>query len=50
MGLADFLFLFSQGWVQDGSGGWTKDEKVEFDSDEDEPPPLSPAAANETEG
>ncbi|CAF95147.1 unnamed protein product, partial [Tetraodon nigroviridis] len=39
--LEHYLHLKSQGWVQDGSGGWTKDENVEFDSDEDEPPPLS---------
>lgn len=49
LGFADFFFFFSQGWIQDGSGGWTKDANVEFDSDEDEPPALSPAAANETE-
>lgn len=30
--------LGSSGWVQDGSGKWVKDENVEFDSDEEEPP------------
>lgn len=31
----------SDGWVQDRSGQWIKDENVEFDSDEEEPPSLS---------
>lgn len=33
----------SSGWIQDGSGKWVKDENVEFDSDEEEPPMLPPA-------
>lgn len=36
-----FLFL-SQGWLQDRSGQWVKDENVEFDSDEEEPPSPAP--------
>ncbi|NWU92918.1 SCNM1 protein, partial [Upupa epops] len=36
------LQLRSSGWIQDGSGKWVKDENVEFDSDEEEPPPLLP--------
>ncbi|KAG7271654.1 hypothetical protein CRUP_033978 [Coryphaenoides rupestris] len=32
----------SDGWLQDRSGQWVKDENAEFDSDEDEPPPLAP--------
>ncbi|TWW79762.1 sodium channel modifier 1 [Takifugu flavidus] len=47
--LEHYLHLKSRGWLQDGSGRWTKDEDVEFDSDEEEPPPLPPAAANESE-
>ncbi|CAO2599148.1 Sodium channel modifier 1 [Lemmus lemmus] len=30
----------SSGWVPDGQGRWIKDENVEFDSDEEEPPDL----------
>uniref|UniRef100_A0A8I5ZYA6 Sodium channel modifier 1 n=1 Tax=Rattus norvegicus TaxID=10116 RepID=A0A8I5ZYA6_RAT len=30
----------SSGWVPDGRGRWVKDENVEFDSDEEEPPDL----------
>lgn len=30
----------SSGWVPDGRGRWIKDENVEFDSDEEEPPDL----------
>ncbi|XP_053133962.1 sodium channel modifier 1 [Hemicordylus capensis] len=39
--LEHYLRLKSSGWVPDGSGKWVKDENVEFDSDEEEPPPLS---------
>lgn len=35
-----YLKLKSAGWLQDRSGKWIKDENVEFDSDEDEPPPI----------
>ncbi|XP_063001693.1 sodium channel modifier 1 [Elgaria multicarinata webbii] len=38
--LEHYLRLKSAGWVQDGSGHWVKDENVEFDSDEEEPPAL----------
>uniref|UniRef100_H0UXY5 Sodium channel modifier 1 n=1 Tax=Cavia porcellus TaxID=10141 RepID=H0UXY5_CAVPO len=30
----------SSGWIPDGEGRWVKDENVEFDSDEEEPPDL----------
>nr|XP_044994421.1 sodium channel modifier 1 isoform X2 [Jaculus jaculus] len=30
----------SSGWIPDGQGRWIKDENVEFDSDEEEPPDL----------
>ncbi|XP_042297170.1 sodium channel modifier 1 [Sceloporus undulatus] len=40
--LEHYLKLKSSGWVQDGSGKWVKDENAEFDSDEEEPPPLTP--------
>ncbi|NXA00388.1 SCNM1 protein, partial [Nesospiza acunhae] len=33
----------SRGWLQDPAGNWVKDENAEFDSDEEEPPPLPPA-------
>ncbi|KAH1179979.1 hypothetical protein KIL84_006029 [Mauremys mutica] len=36
--LEHYLLLRSSGWIQDPSGKWVKDENVEFDSDEDEPP------------
>ncbi|XP_067878856.1 sodium channel modifier 1 isoform X2 [Heterodontus francisci] len=36
-----YLTLRSSGWIQDSCGRWTRDETVEFDSDEEEPPPLS---------
>uniref|UniRef100_A0A8D2KQZ3 Sodium channel modifier 1 acidic C-terminal domain-containing protein n=1 Tax=Varanus komodoensis TaxID=61221 RepID=A0A8D2KQZ3_VARKO len=39
--LEHYLRLKSSGWVQDGSGKWVKDENVEFDSDEEEPPALT---------
>ncbi|KAM5129659.1 sodium channel modifier 1 [Mantella aurantiaca] len=35
-----YLRLRSAGWIPDGSGKWVKDENVEFDSDEEEPPPI----------
>ncbi|XP_019412451.1 PREDICTED: sodium channel modifier 1 [Crocodylus porosus] len=37
-----YLLLRSSGWIQDPSGKWVKDENVEFDSDEDEPPAPTP--------
>ncbi|XP_041962397.1 sodium channel modifier 1 [Alosa sapidissima] len=39
--LEHYLKLKSDGWLRDRSGNWIKDENVEFDSDEDEPPPVS---------
>ncbi|XP_058015966.1 sodium channel modifier 1 [Ahaetulla prasina] len=41
--LEHYLKLKSSGWIQDGSGKWVKDENVEFDSDEEEPPTLPPS-------
>ncbi|KAM6294230.1 sodium channel modifier 1-like [Aegotheles albertisi] len=41
--LERYLQLRSSGWIQDPSGKWVKDENVEFDSDEEEPPALLPA-------
>ncbi|KAM8921501.1 sodium channel modifier 1-like [Pelodytes ibericus] len=38
-----YLLLKSSGWVPDGAGNWVKDETVEFDSDEEEPPALPPS-------
>ncbi|XP_074540416.1 sodium channel modifier 1 [Halichoeres trimaculatus] len=38
--LEHYLRLKSDGWLQDRSGRWVKDENVEFDSDEEEPPSL----------
>ncbi|XP_030014553.1 sodium channel modifier 1-like isoform X2 [Sphaeramia orbicularis] len=38
--LEHYLKLKSDGWVQDRSGQWVKDDNVEFDSDEEEPPSL----------
>ncbi|XP_069074586.1 sodium channel modifier 1 isoform X1 [Pleurodeles waltl] len=35
-----YLQLRSSGWIPDGTGKWIKDEGVEFDSDEEEPPLL----------
>ncbi|XP_003409521.1 sodium channel modifier 1 isoform X2 [Loxodonta africana] len=35
-----YLTLRSSGWIPDGQGRWVKDENVEFDSDEEEPPDL----------
>lgn len=40
--LEHHLKLKSAGWLQDRSGHWVKDENVEFDSDEEEPPSLAP--------
>ncbi|XP_069805914.1 sodium channel modifier 1 isoform X2 [Dendropsophus ebraccatus] len=37
-----YLSLRSSGWVPDGTGKWVKDENVEFDSDEEEPPAMPP--------
>ncbi|XP_036982043.2 sodium channel modifier 1 isoform X3 [Artibeus jamaicensis] len=38
--LDHYLTLRSSGWIPDGRGRWVKDENVEFDSDEEEPPDL----------
>ncbi|KAK2845123.1 hypothetical protein Q5P01_011782 [Channa striata] len=38
--LEHYLRLKSNGWIQDPSGQWMKDENVEFDSDEEAPPSL----------
>ncbi|XP_007530741.1 sodium channel modifier 1 [Erinaceus europaeus] len=38
--LDHYLKLRSSGWIPDGQGRWVKDENVEFDSDEEEPPGL----------
>ncbi|XP_005084342.1 sodium channel modifier 1 isoform X1 [Mesocricetus auratus] len=38
--LNHYLTLRSSGWIPDGQGRWIKDENVEFDSDEEEPPDL----------
>ncbi|XP_053560955.1 sodium channel modifier 1 isoform X2 [Bombina bombina] len=40
--LQHHLLLKSSGWIPDGTGKWVKDENVEFDSDEEEPPMLPP--------
>ncbi|XP_032938497.1 sodium channel modifier 1 [Catharus ustulatus] len=40
--LRHHLNLRSQGWIQDPAGNWVKDANAEFDSDEEEPPPLPP--------
>ncbi|XP_056402144.1 sodium channel modifier 1 [Hyla sarda] len=37
-----YLSMRSSGWIPDGTGKWVKDENVEFDSDEEEPPAVSP--------
>lgn len=42
--LEHYLKLKSAGWIQDRSGQWVKDDKVEFDSDEEEPPSRSSPA------
>nr|XP_046256352.1 sodium channel modifier 1 [Scatophagus argus] len=44
-----YLKLKSQGWLQDRSGKWVKDENVEFDSDEEEPPSLVSTPASHGE-
>ncbi|XP_073341032.1 sodium channel modifier 1 [Pagrus major] len=44
--LEHYLKLKSQGWLQDRSGQWVKDENVEFDSDEEEPPSPAPQPAS----
>ncbi|KAM6999218.1 sodium channel modifier 1 isoform 4-T4 [Passerculus sandwichensis] len=41
--LRHHLHLRSRGWLQDPAGNWVKDSNAEFDSDEEEPPPLPPA-------
>ncbi|XP_066233550.1 sodium channel modifier 1 [Saccopteryx leptura] len=38
--LGHYLTLRSSGWIPDGRGRWVKDENVEFDSDEEEPPDI----------
>ncbi|XP_053770794.1 sodium channel modifier 1 isoform X4 [Desmodus rotundus] len=38
--LDHYLTLRSSGWIPDGRGRWVKDENVEFDSDEEEPPDV----------
>ncbi|KAM3873503.1 sodium channel modifier 1 [Diretmus argenteus] len=40
--LEHYLKLKSDGWLKDRSGQWVKDQNVEFDSDEEEAPPLAP--------
>ncbi|NXJ19980.1 SCNM1 protein, partial [Dicrurus megarhynchus] len=40
--LRHHLHLRSRGWLQDPAGNWVKDGNAEFDSDEEEPPPLPP--------
>uniref|UniRef100_A0A8C4GUJ8 Sodium channel modifier 1 n=1 Tax=Dicentrarchus labrax TaxID=13489 RepID=A0A8C4GUJ8_DICLA len=40
--LEHYLKLKSEGWLQDRSGKWVKDENVEFDSDDEEPPSPPP--------
>ncbi|XP_038624774.1 sodium channel modifier 1 isoform X2 [Tachyglossus aculeatus] len=40
--LDHYLKLRSAGWIPDGCGHWVKDANAEFDSDEEEPPPLPP--------
>ncbi|CAJ1063043.1 sodium channel modifier 1 [Xyrichtys novacula] len=44
--LEHYLKLKSNGWLQDRSGKWVKDENVEFDSDEEEPPSLPSIPTN----
>ncbi|XP_070691415.1 sodium channel modifier 1 [Pempheris klunzingeri] len=45
--LEHYLKLKSNGWLQDRSGQWVKDENVEFDSDEEEPPSLVSQSASQ---
>ncbi|XP_075050721.1 uncharacterized protein LOC142135729 [Mixophyes fleayi] len=40
--MQQYLLLKSSGWIPDGTGKWVKDETVEFDSDEEEPPAMPP--------
>lgn len=40
-----FLNLRMSGWKLDRDGKWVKDENVEFDSDEEEPPPFNEAVS-----
>nr|CAD7454156.1 unnamed protein product [Timema tahoe] len=35
-----YIQLRMSGWIKDAKGNWVKDPEAEFDSDEDEPPPL----------
>uniref|UniRef100_A0A3P8RT96 Sodium channel modifier 1 n=1 Tax=Amphiprion percula TaxID=161767 RepID=A0A3P8RT96_AMPPE len=44
--LEHYLKLKSDGWLQDPSGHWIKDENVEFDSDEEEPVSLAAPPTN----
>ncbi|KAM6994772.1 sodium channel modifier 1 isoform 2-T2 [Tautogolabrus adspersus] len=44
--LEHYLKLKSDGWLRDRSGQWVKDENVEFDSDDEEPPSLPPLPLN----
>ncbi|XP_075527873.1 sodium channel modifier 1-like [Dermacentor variabilis] len=41
-----FLNLRMSGWKLDRDGKWVKDENVEFDSDEEEPPPFVESVAS----
>lgn len=41
-----FLNLRMSGWKLDKDGKWVKDENVEFDSDEEEPPPFDESLAS----
>uniref|UniRef100_A0A131XQ82 Sodium channel modifier 1 n=1 Tax=Hyalomma excavatum TaxID=257692 RepID=A0A131XQ82_9ACAR len=41
-----FLNLRMSGWKLDKDGKWVKDENVEFDSDEEEPPPFDESVAS----
>ncbi|XP_056457548.1 sodium channel modifier 1 [Gadus chalcogrammus] len=47
--LEHYLQMKSDGWLQDRSGQWVKDENVEFDSDSDEPPPSAPPPPGDEE-
>ncbi|XP_060905774.1 sodium channel modifier 1 isoform X2 [Labrus mixtus] len=44
--LEHYLKLKSDGWLRDRSGQWVKDENVEFDSDDEEPPSLPSLPTN----
>ncbi|KAH7970896.1 hypothetical protein HPB49_016611 [Dermacentor silvarum] len=41
-----FLNLRMSGWKLDRDGKWVKDENVEFDSDEEEPPPFDESSTS----